>query len=136
VSVRRPPKYEHVLQALISEGAPFQTMRDALIFAAVLGFHHGLDEEFEGNQGSIDLQVMAGNIEFESVLLMLTAASAADSPELLGEEYLRDRLTTFEQFAAGGLGYIERRGRELQCLTIEVVPMLIAERLRELDEEG
>jgi dnd system-associated protein 4 len=135
-SVRRSPRHEKVLQSLVQKDGMFETMRDALVFAAAVGYCHGSRDSFEGNEGSIDWSTMAVNPFFERLVLMLSAAEGPDNPERISRDNIRDLVRVFEEYAAGGLGVVENLAIEEHCLTVEVIPRLIAKRLAEIDDKA
>jgi dnd system-associated protein 4 len=130
--IRRPLHHEGHMQNLIGELGPFETMRDALVFCAALGFSKGRREEFAPHANSIAWGTMAGNQYFEQILLLLTAAVSKDVPEQLGDDAIRDRVKTFEEFACGGLSIVAEEMRRSN-LAEEAVLNIISARVANLD---
>jgi dnd system-associated protein 4 len=130
--IRRPSHHEDTLQNLVSVSSPFETMRDALVFCAALGFSKSRREEFSASGERIAWGTMAGNQYFEQILLMLTAAVSKDSPEHLGDDYVRERVRSFEEFACGGLSiFAEQMGRGVD--PGDVILRIISQRVSEID---
>jgi dnd system-associated protein 4 len=130
--VRRPMHHDGQLQLLMSEMGPFETMRDALVFCAALGFSQNRREEFTQHTNPIAWGTMAGNQYFEQVLLMLTASTSKDSPEQLGDDAVRERVKTFEEYACGGLSIVaEEMGKG--NFPEEALLNIVSRRIAELD---
>jgi len=131
--IRRPMiGREDFLKSLAEDHEIFETMRDALVFAAAVGFSHERREEFVSNPNSIAWSTMAGNQFFEQVLLMITASISGETPEQLGESGMRERAKAFEEFACGGLTVIkEEMSRGLS--PEDAVLSLIGKRITELN---
>lgn len=130
--VRRPTQYEQHLQVLTQE--VFETMRDSLVFCAALGFSENRREGFAAMPNPISWSTMAGNQFFEQVLFMITAATSGESPEALGDDGIRERVRSFEEFACGGLSIIANemaRGVSGE----DVILSLITRKLSLLDDE-
>lgn len=101
--VRRPADKEELLQRLVDrESGAFPTMRDALVFAAALGWNLKSRIPFQESAGTIEYATLINRFGTEDLINVLAYAEAHD-PNILGDQYLRDRILIFEEFANGGL---------------------------------
>lgn len=107
--VRRPKDKETLLIRLTDrdQGGPFQTFKDALVFAAAVGYAHNRREPFEHSSEPIDWGVFSGFGD-EALVNMIPIAQTSQL-ELLDPERFDERLTWFEEYANGGLAIIEQR---------------------------
>jgi dnd system-associated protein 4 len=130
--IRRPSHHENTMQNLVSANSPFETLRDALVFCAALGFSKNRREEYSTSGERIAWGTMAANQYFEQILLMLTAAVSKDTPEQLGEDFVRERVKTFEEFACGGLSIVaEQMGKGED--SEDAILNIVSQRVSELD---
>lgn len=104
--VRRPRDKDVLLQALRDEGG-FPTMRDALLFAAAVGFEHGQFEPFESTSEPIRYEILIDPAFADTLVLMIAASSSPEDPEIVGQNRLADALKIFEGYANGGLSFIQ-----------------------------
>lgn len=109
--VRRPREMSDLLSELTDGGRPFPTMRDALVFAAALGWARGKRVPFENSAEPIRWGTMTNRYGTEDLVNML-ATSATKDPEILAAGRESERLQIFEEYANGGLQVIEHLVRE------------------------
>jgi dnd system-associated protein 4 len=102
--VRRPRDKDALLQQLTQEG-PFADYRDALTFAAALGWYEQRRVPFEASSEPIRWDTMINRRGTEALVNMLAAADDGD-PEILGDDRFEDRLRVFEEYANGGLEFL------------------------------
>lgn len=107
--VRRPKDREDLLNRLTDrdQGGPFQSYKDALVFAAALGYASGRREPFTQSGEAIDWSVFSGFGD-EAMVNMIPVADAGDLGSLASEQF-DDRLTWFEEYANGGLALMEQK---------------------------
>jgi dnd system-associated protein 4 len=100
--VRRPSDKQDVLDELCDDG-PFEARRDVLVFAAALGFSRGRRVPFESSDEPIRWDTMSNRRGTEILVNMLSAATAAEDPQVLEDERFEERIQVFEEYANGGL---------------------------------
>ena len=106
--VRKPQDKDDLLNRLTG-GNPFETYREALIFAGAYGFAHARRVPFEKASEPISWEVFSGAPG--AVIIDMIAAATSDQLEVLGEEDddFDRRLTLFEEYANGGLELLRER---------------------------
>jgi dnd system-associated protein 4 len=105
---RRPHSYEQLLAMLTDKKTgPFTTLVEAMMFAAVLGRRKGERKSFEQSDEPIRLALMEGRLYGDVLLDMLAAVEHEDDPKILGDERQADRVLIFEEYANGGLAYLQ-----------------------------
>jgi dnd system-associated protein 4 len=103
--VRRPREYDDLLAKLVEEG-PFEAMRDALVFAAAVGWWRQRRLPIQQAGEPIRWDVMTGRRGTEALVnLLAVAVHPADLTILSGERF-GDRIAIFEEYAHGGLEII------------------------------
>lgn len=98
--VRRPAEHEEMLTGLRDRGV-FKTYKDALVFAACLGFKRGRRVAFTKSSEPIDLQVFRG--EFDETVLNGLAVAESGEPSAMKRDAEDERIRVFEEYACGGL---------------------------------
>ena len=107
--VRRPQQHEALMQELQNEGK-FPTYRDILLFAAALGFSQERRIPFTNAFGDpIRYEVLTAPAFSETLINMIAANSVTDDPEVMDEPRIDERLKIFEEYANGGLEYIQEQ---------------------------
>jgi len=104
---RRPLDQEALLEALCGKTGPFSAMYEAMMFAAVLGKYKGKRIPFEKSGEPINLSRIENRSNGESLVDLLAAAEVQDDPKVLSDDRLKERLLIFEEYANGGLRYIQ-----------------------------
>ncbi|WP_116248527.1 DNA phosphorothioation-associated protein 4 [Nocardiopsis sp. FIRDI 009] len=138
---RRPKDHEQLLNDLKSEDGPFDSRVDALIFAAALGRRKNLRDEFKESGERIRLELI-GDRQYGDVLIyMLAAIEKPDDPEILADDRLDERILIFEEYANGGLNYLQGELNRSATYDLDVlVSGLVMDALRtypsEEDEVG
>lgn len=109
--VKRSAAHEEMVRRLaetqhpVSSRSIFPTMRELIVFAAVLGFENGIRRPLRGNVNEIDAR------QFESAtdsgkramdLVYLIALAGTKEAEILRENSEDQMLTVFEEYANGG----------------------------------
>ena len=109
VRARRPKAHELLMQELHAEGL-FSTFRDLLIFAAAVGFQQRRRVPFAASAGDpIRYEVLTGPGFSDTLISMIAANVVSDDPEILDETRIEERVRIFEEYASGGLEYIQEQ---------------------------
>ena len=96
------------MQELQVEGG-FPTFRDILLFAAAVGFRQGRRVPFSEAAGDpIRYDVLTGP-SYSDTLVNMIAANVVDDPEILDDTRIEERVQIFEEYANGGLEYIQEQ---------------------------
>lgn len=103
--VRRPQKFEKFLTELTREKAIFRTYKDALVFAACLGYSRGKRVAFEKTSEPINLQVFGG--KFDDMVINTIAIAELDDPYIMARDREDEKIRVFEEYACGGLEILE-----------------------------
>jgi len=109
--IQIPKKNHAFIQSLIDSedgNGPFRTQAEVLAFAAALGSRYQKFEPFEEHAGDPirqDVFIRAGY----DTLINLLAIHYKDDPVVLANNEVADdqRITIFESYANGGLGYLK-----------------------------
>jgi len=124
VRVRRPKAHEALLLQLKEEGG-FQFMRDSLLFAAGLGHHQARRIAFEESGEAIRYETLIEPAHASTLINLLAVAEHSDDPEILDGARLPERIRIFEEYANGGLTYLQEeintRSLPLQALLLAIV---------------
>ena len=105
--VRRPAEFEEMLSELRDAGI-FPTFKDALVFAAALGFRRGNRKSFQKSSEPIDLGVFSGT--YDQTIMSIIAIEETGDPKLLApsDEAEEKRILIFQEYANGGLEIMKR----------------------------
>ncbi|MFF3412948.1 DNA phosphorothioation-associated protein 4 [Streptomyces sp. NPDC002742] len=104
---RRPAAHEDLISALAGKEGPFNAMVDVLMFAAVLGRNKGKRDSFDKPGEPIRLALIEGRQYGDVLVDMIAVAEEPDDPKILADERQPDRVKIFEEYANGGLNYIQ-----------------------------
>ncbi|MFD6294177.1 DNA phosphorothioation-associated protein 4 [Streptomyces sp. NPDC060235] len=104
---RRPAQHEALLNELQGKDGPFRTLVDAMMFAAALGQRKDRSEEFDKAGEPIRLALMDGRQYGDVLIDVLAAVRIQDDPKILADDRLDERVRIFENFANGGLSYLQ-----------------------------
>lgn len=106
-SVHRSKVYENTLQTLGGPNAKlFQTLRDALSFAAALGYRERRRLKLDDKAGREDIQAQIYNGNDAVDLIFAIALAEAKSAEILKPTNEKECIQIFEEYANGGLALI------------------------------
>jgi dnd system-associated protein 4 len=109
VRVRRPQQHEALLNELREEGI-FPTFRDALLFAAAVGYHFSRKARFTSAAGDpIRYETLTAPTFSEALINMIAACVSDGDPEIMDQTRLEERVELFEEYANGGLEYIQEQ---------------------------
>ena len=134
VRVRRPRQYETLIQQMRDDGG-FATMRDVLLFAAAVGKSKERRVPFDESGEPIRYETLT-DPEYASALVnMMAAVTEADDPEVLAASRLKDRIAMFEEYACGGLEYIQGEMNTRRMGPAVLLPALVVEALSDSVQE-
>lgn len=103
--VRRPAEFDDMLNELRNTGV-FPTFKDALIFAAALGFRRGNRKAFGKSSEPIDIDVFRG--DFDRTIMNIIAIEEFSDPKMIAPSNEAERILCFEEYANGGLDIMKR----------------------------
>lgn len=132
--IRRPADKDSVLRTLVEAG-PFRAMRDALIFAAAVGYAHGIRVEFTQSGEPLRWDVLANKQSSEQLINMM-AVAALDDLEVLRPERFDERITIFEEYANGGLEVISQLLNHSSRQPVDTIVSLVLEHERTTGNTG
>ncbi|KAF3467494.1 DNA phosphorothioation-associated protein 4 [Streptomyces sp. Tu 3180] len=132
---RRPAAHEDLISALAGKEGPFNAMVDVLMFAAVLGRNKGKREPFDKAGEPIRLALIEGRQYGDVLIDMIAVAEEPNDPKILADERQPDRVEIFEEYANGGLNYIQGEvnatgGHDY----VSIISTLVMDALTEPDE--
>jgi dnd system-associated protein 4 len=128
VRARRPPKHEALVQELRQE-AGFITNRDVLLFAAAIGVYVGRRLPFTGSISDIRYETLTEPAFAGTLVSMIATCEPPENPEILDGVRLAERVKIFEEYANGGLEYIQEQINTRHQPIDQVVIALVAEAL-------
>ena len=109
VRARRPQQHEALVQELQSD-ANFSTYRDILLFAAAVGFRQERRIPFTSASGDpIRYETLTVPGFSDTLINMIAANVVTDDPEIMDGSRLEERISIFEDYANGGLEYIQEQ---------------------------
>ncbi|PVA40499.1 DNA phosphorothioation-associated protein 4 [Mycobacteroides abscessus] len=119
------------MQEMQSE-AKFPTYRDILLFAAAVGYHQQRRVPFTASSGDpIRYEVLTYHGFSDTLINMIAANVVSDDPEIMDGIRLEERIKIFEEFANGGLEYIQEqinvRHQPVDLIVIELVTDVLAD---------
>ncbi|BDB59774.1 DNA phosphorothioation-associated protein 4 [Rhodococcus sp. RDE2] len=125
VRARRPQQHERLMLELQQE-AKFPAFRDILLFAAAVGFTQGRRVPFTAVAGDpIRYDTLVGPSFADTLVSMIAANEVGNDPEIMDNSRLQERVTIFEEYANGGLEYIQEivntRKQPLGLIVFELV---------------
>ena len=105
--VRRPDEHTETLRLLKDESEIFSSFKDALIFAASLGFSREKRVSFDKNDEPVPLSVFRG--EFDEAFMNVMVLFDMKDPTYLESEGSKfdSKIKMFEEYACGGLDIIK-----------------------------
>lgn len=119
--VNRSKIYEETLQILGGQGAKmFPTLRDALSFAAALGYRERRRWPLDAKAGREDIQAQIYNGNDALDLVFAIGLAEKKSAEILKLENEKECIEIFEEYANGGLALITEWIERFADLDVEV----------------
>ncbi len=114
----------------LQEEGGFGTFRDILILAAAIGFYYSRRVTFSESAGDpIRYETLTGRAFSEALINMIAANVVKDDPEIMDWMRVEERLSIFEEFANGGLEYIQEQVNVRHQTADLVVADLVSEAL-------
>ena len=108
VRARRPQHHETLMHELQNDGK-FPTFRDVLLFAAAVGFRYERRVAFTASSGDPIRYETLTAPGFSDTLINMIATNVVDDPEIMDGPRIEERLKIFEEYANGGLEYIQEQ---------------------------
>lgn len=116
----------------LQDEAKFPAFRDILLFAASVGHRTDRRVSFTGSAGDpIRYEVLTGPTFSEALINMISANVEADDPEIMDDSRIEERIKLFEEYANGGLEYIQEQVNVRHQPAAMVVLDLVSEALSE-----
>ena len=106
--VRRPQQYEALMLELRQE-AGFATFRDILLFTAAVGAYVNRRVPFTSSGEPIRYETLKEPTFSETLINMIAANELEDDPEVMDSTRAGERVLIFEEYANGGLEYIQEQ---------------------------
>lgn len=129
VRVRRPQQHERLMKELQGEGG-FDTFRDILLLAAAVGYRHDRRVPFSDTAGDpIRYETLTGPTFSEALINMIAANAVKDDPEIMDGVRIEERMAIFEEYANGGLEYVQEQVNVRRRPASVVVVDLVSEAL-------
>lgn len=129
VRLRRPSEHERLMKELQEEGG-FGTFRDILLLAAAIGFRFSRRATFTESAGDpIRYETLTAPAFSEAFVNMIAANVVKDDPEILDGTRIEERLSIFEEYANGGLEYVQEQVNVRYQTADLVVADLVSEAL-------
>jgi dnd system-associated protein 4 len=120
-SVYRSKAYENTLQILGGPGSKmFTTLRDALGFAAALGYKEGRRWKLDSKAGREDIQSSVYYDNNAVDLIFAIALAESKSAEILKKSNEKECIEIFEEYANGGLALLTEWMDQYADVDVEV----------------
>ena len=105
--VRRSSEFDGLLDDLVGKDKPFDTIRDAQLFAGCLGFSRDCKLQLGKKQAEpIRWDVMSNRPGTETAVNLIAVLTNEGDPEILSDERFDERMRIFEEYAGGGFSII------------------------------
>lgn len=131
VRIRRPQQHEALMREL-HEDAGFPAFRDVLILAGAIGYHFSRRVSFTSSGGDpIRYEVLTYLAFTDTLINMIAATDSPEDAEIMDSPRLQDRVTIFEEYANGGLEYIQEQVNVRHQPSGDVVLELVTEAMHE-----
>lgn len=131
VRARRPQQHDVLMQEMQTE-AKFPTYRDILLFAAAVGYQQDRRVPFTASSGDpIRYEVLTAPGFSDTLINMISANVTADDPEIMDGARIEERVKIFEEYANGGLEYIQEqvniRRQPVALVVVDLVTEALAD---------
>ncbi|MFF3947138.1 DNA phosphorothioation-associated protein 4 [Streptomyces sp. NPDC001902] len=138
IRFRRPAEHEQLLIALTGQDGPFRHNYEALLFAAALGRRKGQRVPFDKPGEPIRYALVENRAYGDILVDVLAVTEHPDDAKILADERLGDRLRIFEEYANGGLRYLQgeinsRGSRDLVAIVSSLVSDALVQPVEEDD---
>lgn len=119
------------MQELQSD-AKFPTYRDILLFAAAVGFRMDRRVPFSDTSGDpIRYETLVAPAFSNTLINMISANVATNDPEIMDATRIEERIKFFEEYANGGLEYLQEqvniRHQPVDLVVLDLVTEAFAE---------
>ena len=129
-AVRRPKEYEEMLLALCqSERKIFNSYKDALVFAACLGYSK--ESRTEIKKTSVPVKLYLFRAEFDEAIFHCLALAETQDVKCMADKALDMRIRSFEEYAAAGLETIKNRVFESSLDWDDAITELVLEQFKD-----
>jgi dnd system-associated protein 4 len=109
VRVRRPQQHEALMQELQTDGK-FPTYRDILLLAAAIGYRQERRVAFSAASGDpIRYETMTAPAFSDTLINMIAVNVVYSDAEIMDGVRLEERVKIFEEYANGGLEFIQEQ---------------------------
>lgn len=102
--VRRPVEYESLLEKLVKEDKVFDTLKNALVFSASVGFKKQMRIPFQKSGEQIKLSIFDRDQDIPFILSL--ALAETNDIAMMKAEKFSEAILIFEEYSNGGLAYI------------------------------
>ena len=104
IRVRRPSEHDQLLEKLVKEDKIFSNYKNALVFAASVGFNQQLRLPFEKTSEPIRIGVFDKETDIPFILTL--GLSEANNIEYMKADRFIECIKIFEEYSNGGLSQI------------------------------
>lgn len=116
----------------LQKDSGFATFRDILLFAAAIGFRNDRRVSFKEVSGDpIRYETLTAPAFSEALINMIAVNVVADDPEIVDGTRIEERIKIFEEYANGGLEFIQEQVNVRHQPAALVVIDLVAEAFAE-----
>ena len=131
IRIRRPEQHAQLMAELQKE-ALFPTFRDILLFAAAVGYRHDRRTHFSDATGDpIRYETLTTPAFSDTLINMIAANVVTADPEIMDPTRLEERVKIFEEFANGGLEFIQEqvnvRHQPVDLVVLDLVTETLAD---------
>ena len=113
----------------LRDEAAFATFRATLLLAAAVGAYFQRRTPFTSASGDpIRYETLTGP-DFAEALVRMIAAHEDEDPEIMDDARLEERVRIFEEYASGGLDYVQEQVNVRHQPAAHVVAALVTEAL-------
>ncbi len=131
VRIRRPQSHERLMLELQGD-AGFGTFRDILLLAAAIGYRWSRRAKFAETAGDpIRYETLTAPAFSEALLNMIATNVVTDDPEIMDIARVDERVAIFEEYANGGLEYIQEqvnvRHQPAELVVVELVTAALSD---------
>lgn len=106
--VRRPKEYEQMLSDLCqSDKKIFLSYKDALVFAACLGYSNDSSREIDKSSEPVKMHIFKG--QYDEAIFNCIGISETNDPSILSNAKEEEKIKIFEKYAAAGLDILKQK---------------------------
>ncbi len=104
IRVRRPSEHDQLLDKLVKEDKIFTSLKNAMVFAASVGFNQQLRLPFEKSSEPIRISIFDKETDIPFILTL--GLSETNNIEYMKENRFTECVKIFEEYSNGGLSQI------------------------------